>query len=79
MVEPMLIPTIPPSPWGGGKSHPVVSNLFDSTGNFCQCGLSFKWARRKDKGMDGRKQVFDIISLDDVPFVLLAVLKLDLN
>jgi hypothetical protein len=77
MVKPTLIPTIPPVTLGG-RPHPVVSNLFDSSGSFRQRGHSFKRARRDDEGDAARERVFDI-SRDAVPLVLPAALKLDLD
>jgi hypothetical protein len=67
MVKPMLIPAIPPVTLGG-KSHPVVSNLFESFGSFSQRGRSFKRAHRDDEGLDARDRVFDI-SRDAAPLV----------
>jgi hypothetical protein len=69
MPKPMLIPFIPPVTIGG-KSTPVVANLFDGSGNFCQRHGSFKRLRTDGSAGAASDSYYDLsrdVSVAAVP------------
>jgi hypothetical protein len=77
MPKPVLLSFIPPVTIGGSPS-PVVSNLFDASGNFRQRQGSFKRPRVEGGGGGSRDAMYDL-SRDAVAATLPVQPKLDIG
>jgi hypothetical protein len=77
MPKPILMSLIPPVTIGG-RSQPVVANLFDESGSFRQRNGSFKRQRVEGGGAAARDGFFDLSRDASVPS-LPSVSKLDIS